>query len=1302
MIKHTFTQVIVSLLLVFGSGLAQAEDIDIFSQNTTVTAGAPNVLIVMDNSANWSSSLGGSTKFAAEMVALQQVVSALRTQFNLGIAFYSESGTGNSNVQGGYVRFAIQGMTDSNGNATAARNCLLYMVGGSEACSISKPGYTVLDIGNDKGSANYLSLGMADAYRYFAGLNAYSGNDKVKADPLAFVSGTTAGPLYSSPITVANCQKNFIIHINNGPNESASSVTEANTLLTSDGGDATMISPPDSSSKNSAADEWTRFLYKVSTVNAVTYTLEVGPDTNTTGLYNTALLQSMGRQGKGGYYAATDSQTLLEALTKIFNDIQATNSVFASSSLPLSADNSGSFLNQVYMGVFRPDGQGRPRWYGNLKQYKFKLDSAKNVFLAGRDGVAVASPEGFAKPDALSFWTGLDDDFTYTTTPPAAPYTSTPDSAATYSTNPGTGGFWYFDSKGSGGSYDAVDGEWVEKGGAAQRLRLAYLGYGNNKAGVARGSIGTSSSTGRKVYTCTGTCLTTSGTALVGTAASNTTFDSSNTLITKEVLGAADATVTSIVSATSKSVTTLIAGGSAQTLSSISKSSGGGTATTSADHGFTSGDTVVIAGAGNPLNGTYVITVTNSTTFTFVASNGTASTTSGTVTKATTTATATVASHGFVVGQRLTIAGATPSTFNGVILVSTVPTANTFTYTLGSALAQTATGTITATSNTATAAATAHGLVTGNTVTIAGATPTGYNGVYLITKISDDSFSYSYTTAAPLANSSGTITASIGGGRTTLINWIRGVDTQDENGDGRTTDVRASIHGDVLHSRPLVLNYSSAPTPDDVYLFYGGNDGVFRAVKGGQGASDGVEQWAFIPQEFFGKFKRLYDNSPQVAYPSTPSGIVPTPTARDYFWDGPVGSYIERNSSGVVTKAYLYIATRRGGRFIYALDVTSVTAPKFLWKKGCPNLANNTGCDAGFEEMGQTWSQPQIINVAGHTNPVLVFGGGYDPVSEDPDTPAATDTMGRGVFMLDAYDGSVVWSAGHSDHSPTLSVTGMDFSIAADVLPIDRNFDGLFDRVYAADVGGNLWRLDIGDVDKANWRVWKIASVGNRGTLATTRKFLFGMDMVRASTANNFDAIVIGTGDREHPLATNDANDAINRVYMFKDTNTGATGANLDIVDDCGAIAATVDCRDLFNATSRSTVPVDKKGWFITLATGEKVVNSPVVAGSNMLFGTNQPDTSNLTCTPNLGIARRYSVNYLTAVGSKKDSSGVAVRFEQAAGGGFLPSPIIGVVDVDGTKVVLAADNPLSGDPTKVDPTVSTKRFRTYWYQKLD
>jgi len=1306
MIKNAFIRSAISLLLVMEAAFAHAEDIDIFSANTTVTADAPNVLIVMDNTANWSQSFASSTKFAAEMTALQSVVSALKAQFNLGIMAFTETGGSNSNTDGGYVRFAIQAMTDSSGNATAARNCLLKMVGSGAACGSSNANYSVLDIGLDKSNGGKAGVTFGEVYDYYKGLNAYAGNNKVKADPLAFVSGTIAGPQYKTPVA-GGCQKNFVIVISNGPfQDNTSSTSTAMSQLSAAGGDTTIINPPDTSSNNNASDEWTRFLNK-SSLNVVTYTLEVGPSATGQGPYNTALLQSMGRQGKGGYYSAVDSTTLLAALTRIFNDIQAVNSVFASSSLPLSADNSGSYLNQVYMGVFRPDAQGKPRWYGNLKEYQFALDSNNNLYLADSLGIAAASAStGFAQPNAVSYWTSVD-----TTKAPDA--TAVP---STGSTTGSTGGFWYFDSKGAGGNYDSPDGEWVEKGGAAQQLRLAYLGYGN-RGGIGDANTATlNSKPARQVLTCTGTCL--NGT--YGAPAALSAFDSTNSALTDVAFGlatqltgvtfTADALITggtAVVGQTGIAITSIKTTGSTTVATTSTVVAGCPTVVPS---------TVTISGnAFSGYNGTNLIVTActaNSITFNPLSTTG-SSQSGGTATVSGSTVLVTLA-QAYAVGDIVTLSG-----FGNTALNVSAPvlsaTSSQFTYAVAAPQPYSSSSGVSVFRNLATATTpSAHGLAVGDSVTISGASPAGYNGTVLVKSVpSTTSFTYYYGGSTQLAAGTGGTANKSGSASavTNLIEWIRGQDVLNENGfqvAGLNTDVRASIHGDVLHSRPVILNYSSNTTSNNVYLFYGGNDGVFRAVKGGQAATDGVEQWAFIAPEFFAKFNRLYNNSPLVKYSSTPAGTTPTPTARDYFWDGPVGTYIERNSSDTVTKAYLYIAVRRGGRFIYALDVTSPTAPKFMWRKGCSSLTDNSTCDAGFAEMGQTWSQPQVVKVKGNTNPVLIFGAGYDSVIEDSEvlaTLAGGDTMGRGVYVLDAFTGALVWSAGNSANGPTLAVTGMNFSIAADVLPIDRNTDGYADRVYAADVGGNVWRLDIDDASTANWKVWKIASVGSRSAIASARKILFGMDVVFGTVVagKTFDAVVIGTGDREHPLSTNAANGVANRVYMFEDTNTGTAGANLGIVDSCGATVAST-CSNLYDATSSSSVPSTAIGWSVNLASGEKVVNAPVVVGGSMLFGTNQPDTSSASCTANLGIARRYSINFLNGAGTLfTDSSGNVVTAEVAVGGGFLPTTVTGVVEINGNKILFATDNPLNpGGAFTPSIVVPTKRFRTYWYQKID
>lgn len=131
-------------------------------------------------------------------------------------------------------------------------------------------------------------------------------------------------------------------------------------------------------------------------------------------------------------------------------------------------------------------------------------------------------------------------------------------------------------------------------------------------------------------------------------------------------------------------------------------------------------------------------------------------------------ATATVTAHGYTSGQTVTIAGATPAGYNGAKVI-TVVNANSFTYALLSGLSSPATGTITSTaprpytiSNpnavnvtlssltssglVATGTFNNHGFLSGRYVTISGATPAGYNGSFLVTSVTQNTFTYAIAT----------------------------------------------------------------------------------------------------------------------------------------------------------------------------------------------------------------------------------------------------------------------------------------------------------------------------------------------------------------------------------------------------------------------------------------------------------------------------------------------------------------------------------------------------------------------------
>ncbi len=122
---------------------------------------------------------------------------------------------------------------------------------------------------------------------------------------------------------------------------------------------------------------------------------------------------------------------------------------------------------------------------------------------------------------------------------------------------------------------------------------------------------------------------------------------------------------------------------------------------------------------------------------------------------------------------------------------------------------------------------------------------------------------------------------------------------------------------------------------------------------------------------------------------------------------------------------------------------------------------------SGFGELGQSWSEPVVTTIPGLyrgrgiSKPVLVFGAGYD-TSKDAAGVGAPDVEGRGLFIVDAQTGALIWSVTPAINSATnLSEPLLLHSVPANVTVLDSNGDQLTDRIYFGDTGGNLWRVDL-------------------------------------------------------------------------------------------------------------------------------------------------------------------------------------------------------------------------------------------------
>jgi len=792
------------------------------------------------------------------------------------------------------------------------------------------------------------------------------------------------------------------------------------------------------------ADEWAKLLYTtdVSALpgqqNVTTYTIDVFKDQQDAD--ETALLFNMAKFGGGRYFQATNEQSIVNALRQIMIEVQSVNSVFASASLPINATNRSQNENQVFIGMFRPDGSGNPRWYGNLKRYQiaqfgqeFKLADASTPPVE-----AVSTASGFIQPCARSFWT-VD-----------------------------SGDYWLFQN-GSAGQCtsastnifsDAPDGPQVEKGAVAEVLRR-----GNNPP-TTPGPL--TATVNRNLYTCmnSATCCTTPATCGASPAKELVLFDTTN--VSKAQLGSA-------------------------AMSDLE--------------------------------------------------------------------------------------------------------------------------------------------------------------------------------------------------RDNIVNFTRGQDLFDNNGNVNATEVRPSIHGDVAHSRPLPVNYGGTT---GVVLFYGANDGTFRAVRG----SDGKELWAFIAPEHHAKLKRLTDNSPPIRYPNqdpVPVGA----TTKDYFFDGSAGLFQNVDNS----KVWLFPSMRRGGRMIYAFDVTVPDGPVMKWRVGCPNLSNDTGCTTGFENIGQTWATPSVALIRGHsaTDPVIISAGGYDACEDnDAGTTICSSPKGSSVFAINADTGALL-----------KAFSGLSRSAASDVTFVARNPEGFADHAYLSDTGGGLYRIDF--IDPATlaprapsaWTITKLAQTSASGK----RKFLF---QPGALEADGKVFVTVGSGDRERPLIANYpyVESVQNRFYMFVDT-FATTGLPVDLDDDTKLdnFTTATDCNTRMSAGSN--------GWFIDLVNGrgEQVVTSSAITAGLVFFSTNRPvPTAVGACVNNLGEASGYALNLANASGAADTLSFCGgQRSAIFAGGGLPPSPVIGTVPVGNQVVTIMVGGVQRGGGVsttigaqRVTPSITQRRSRIYWYTDGD
>jgi type IV pilus assembly protein PilY1 len=476
-----------------------------------------------------------------------------------------------------------------------------------------------------------------------------------------------------------------------------------------------------------------------------------------------------------------------------------------------------------------------------------------------------------------------------------------------------------------------------------------------------------------------------------------------------------------------------------------------------------------------------------------------------------------------------------------------------------------------------------------------------------------------------------------------IINFIRGTpDTNDEDGDGNTSEDRPWKLGDIFHSTPVLVSPPYRTSADASYnafktaqasrtsvLLAGANDGMLHAFK----ESDGSELWGFIPPDVLDDLKGLTAHSGSHEYTVDSS---------------PIAADVKISGSW---KTIVIFGQRRGGTNYYALDITDTTNPLYLW----------TFNDA---RLGESWSEPAIgkVKMSDGTDKYVAFvGGGFDSTFANYNSG---NVVSEAFFVIDVATGAKLW-----EFSSTVNNSGdaayMNFSIPASPAAVDTDGDGYIDRVYIADVGGQVWKFDMSRpaslvsglvknctslTDTNCWMGKRLFAAASSQTNPPAAGEYYSPQGMFATPTLAFDSsrnlwLFIGSGDRYHPN-----NSASNRFYGIKENTSMAN-------------ASALTESSLANLTSGTGTI--SQGWYVALNSSEKVLASADVFGGVVLFTTFTPSVA-AVCGGGGGTAKLYAINMTSGDAALNLTNGTvpvagtaALTMAKTIGSGIPSRPII-------------------------------------------
>lgn len=462
-----------------------------------------------------------------------------------------------------------------------------------------------------------------------------------------------------------------------------------------------------------------------------------------------------------------------------------------------------------------------------------------------------------------------------------------------------------------------------------------------------------------------------------------------------------------------------------------------------------------------------------------------------------------------------------------------------------------------------------------------------------------------------------------------ILDYLRGDQSFELNNGGEFRN-RNFLLGDIVNSAPTFVGAPSQRYPDNwgagaaennspysafreanktrmPVVYVGANDGMLHAFN----ANTGAELFGYVPSTVYNNLKDLTD--PNYTHRYYVDG---SPTVVDAFVDGS-------------WKTILVSGLGAGGQGVFALDVTNPAAfltegpsatSKVLWEF----------TDEDDRDMGYTYGQPSIIRLQ-NGDWAALFSGGYNNTfdnNQDGDNSTDSTTGNATLYLVNLADGNLIRKFDTrvgTNEDPTSNNRPNGLASPA---AIDVNGDFIADKIYAGDLFGNIWKIDISAKNTNSWgfafgsnnnpQPLYNACFGNECSGANIQPITTRPQVVRHPTANGF-LVLFGTG-KYFEVGDNKTTDEVTQSFYAiwdKEAASERPDNRLDLKQREILQEISQNGSDFRVTSGGIGTEIDWQsdlGWYVDLQTpnaatnlGERQVSNAIVRNGRIIFTTLLP-----------------------------------------------------------------------------------------------